>query len=378
MTGHRRGFSLLELALTLGLVGLILGVMLQVKDVSSSKACYEATKVQLEEVREAIERFAVANDRFPMPSRRNVGVESPVYGRESVPAQLDVVNGAVFGALPFQALGLPVDKAADCWGNKLTYIVTQDLTNPARFMVATTPGRLSINSSSSVQFLAEAGYALISHGADQLGAVKNNYSAATNDAATRRWCAANPQQIRTQNCDVVNTVLMEAQLNDGKDGAQHFFDDLIVYRGKPWRAGQVRVDGACNVPSRDCITGVREDYTAHPCPSGNGITAGYSWRCVGSGGGTTVNCSAPGSTPCSGCSGSETGTRTQYCTSAADMSSAPNNAGQLCLNPTHTGNIFTDKRCGSSQPGNCNPPCTQANGQPGIHWQRYYFQCYCW
>jgi type II secretory pathway pseudopilin PulG len=236
-------FSLVELAIVLAISGAIIAFLMKIMDASTTQDCYAATRTQMAQVRDAIERFAVAKDRFPMPSRRNVNVESPVYGREAIEADLDTVSGAVFGALPFQAIGIPAANAADCWGNKLTYVVTKDLTDATKFVIEETAGALNINSNNSNAIIAGAGYAIISHGEDQLGAVKNNYSASSNTLATRRWCTADGAVIRTQNCDVVNDVLVAAQFNNGKDAAANYFDDMIVYRGKPWRIGLI--NGAC-------------------------------------------------------------------------------------------------------------------------------------
>lgn len=238
MTKRCYGFSLVELAVVLAISGVILGFVLKVTGAAGNRDCYAVTQKQIENAREAVERFAIANDRFPMPARRNVGVESPSYGREAVVGDLDLVSGAVFGALPFQALGIASENAADCWGNKLTYVVTQDLTDPAKFVIPATSGAVSINTTNSNVFLGGAGYAIVSHGGDQLGAVKNNYNTVTNNPADRKWCAADATQIRTQNCDVVNNILISTKFNDGKDGAANFFDDVIVYRGKPWRIGK--------------------------------------------------------------------------------------------------------------------------------------------
>jgi prepilin-type N-terminal cleavage/methylation domain-containing protein len=242
---HRRGFSLIELAIVLAISGVILGMVLKLTDTAGTQECYANTSKQLNDIREAIERFAMKNDRFPLPARRNVGVDSPTFGREvalaDVATQLDVVGttggGAVFGALPFQALGIPFANAADCFGNKLTYVVTKDLadpTDPKKFLTPGTAGAIQIKASATDVFLAEAGYAIISHGADQLGAVKNNYNAATNTLATRKWCTSTAE-LRTENCDVTNNAIVSSVYNDGKTAAANYFDDVVVYRGKPWR-----------------------------------------------------------------------------------------------------------------------------------------------
>lgn len=287
--------------MALVLAGLVAAALLTFMDKSGTSGCYVETKKQLETIRDAIERFAMKHDRFPLPARRNVGVEDVTYGREvaqsEINGNLDKVNNgppdntvAVFGALPFQALGIPVQNASDCWGNKLTYVVTQSLTEPKdgsgnnAFLNPDTKGAIDIKTDNSIMFLKGAGYAIISHGADALGAVKNNYR-----GSDRKWCAANAQ-LRTQNCDVENRVLISAEFNDGKNDAGKLFDDVIVYRGPPWRAAPVH--GVCGAAVNLCDKGTPTGYI-NPGPCGGS----HAWTCQGQNGGTDAPC-AIANTPC--------------------------------------------------------------------------------
>jgi len=131
---NRYAFSLIEMALVLAISGLMVGFVLKSNTVAGPtnlSECITATKMQLNAIQNAVERFARANDRLPLPAARNVGVESPTYGRESSGANIDAAGGVSFGAVPFQALGLPASYAGDCWGNKLSYAVTTALTTNA-------------------------------------------------------------------------------------------------------------------------------------------------------------------------------------------------------------------------------------------------------
>lgn len=233
---------MLEMAVALLLTGLVAVTALKLVQSSGATECYTNTKTQINTIRDAIERYAVRNDKFPMPARRNAGVESPDYGREALIGDLDVVTNAdttvaVFGAVPFQALSLPVENASDCWGNKYTYVVTKDLTDTTKFLNPTTNGAIDIKTTLTdpTPFLAGAGYVIISHGEDALGAVKNNYSTATNTLADRRWCA-DDVTLKSQNC-ALTTSKISGVFNNGKNAGGMYFDDTIVYRGKPWRSG---------------------------------------------------------------------------------------------------------------------------------------------
>lgn len=240
----RAAFSLLELSMVLMLAGLIAAGLMTYLNVSGKQQCYATTKAQLQRVREAIERYAMSNDRFPLPAQRNLGTTDPQYGREVALASissLDTVTNpdgtvAVYGALPFATLGIARDESIDCWGNKLTYVSTKDLADPAQFR-ANTDGALSINSGASTTFLAHGGYAVISHGSDEFGAVKDNYSTTSNTVADRKWCNYTATKWgKTGNCNATSATLFSAPFNDGKDAGAAYFDDLIIYRGKPWRS----------------------------------------------------------------------------------------------------------------------------------------------
>ena len=81
-------------------------------------------------------------------------------------AEVTAAVTALVVVVPFQALGIPVDNASDCWGNKYTYVVTRDLTDSSLFLTPSTDGAIDIktNIADATPFLTGAGYAIISHG----------------------------------------------------------------------------------------------------------------------------------------------------------------------------------------------------------------------
>ena len=244
----RRAFSLLELAIALMITGMVAGMAMKLTATTDRNECYAASKAQVEKIKQAIDRFALSNRRFPLPARRYVGTDSPLYGKEVKPgeiAQLDSVTTdgktAVFGTVPYAALGLTMDDAIDCWGNRLTYVVTKDLTDVTKFS-NDTDGAITISVAQNARIATQNpptpdgfGYAVIVHGEDQLGAVKANWSDYTaNTHAKRKWCDADGT-LKTPNCLASNANLMGAPFNNG-DNPATYFDDVIIWRGKPWRA----------------------------------------------------------------------------------------------------------------------------------------------
>jgi hypothetical protein len=184
-------------------------------------------------------RFVSSNDRFPMPAQRTLGVEDKDYGRE---AALVALDNAPAGWPSAPCLSKPsVSRpayASDCWGNKFSYAVTTDLTDPVKYN-STAPvfnGAITIKSSAANTVNSSIAYAIISHGANGIGAVAGNYA-----GVGKKWCVLGPT-LESENCEVSNTTLMAAAFNDGANAGNNSFDDVILYRGKNPRA----VDGVCN------------------------------------------------------------------------------------------------------------------------------------
>jgi prepilin-type N-terminal cleavage/methylation domain-containing protein len=237
----RRGFTLLELAMVLVVSSLMIGFGLQVTQSSNSAGCYVSTRAQVESIREGIERFARSNDRLPMPAARNVGVESANYGREALAAAIDQVGGVSWGALPFQALGLSPSMGGDCWGNKLTYVVTTALTtnnSSGGYLDNTVLGNITLKTSTSVNSSTSIAYAVISHGDDQLGAVEINYS-----GVSKGWCTGT--DLKHTNCTANAASAAGAEFNDGKDAAANYFDDIVVAAQKPQMINAAESNAYC-------------------------------------------------------------------------------------------------------------------------------------
>ncbi len=234
---HRRGFTLVELSIALVVSGLMIGFIVQANQTSNNAECYANTKTQLMTIRGAIEQFARKNDRLPLPAARTIGVEDINYGREAAPAAIDQNNGVSFGALPFQALGLPATYGGDCFGNKYTYMVTTALTTSASsggYLDSTVLGNMALKNAGGVNVNTTTAYAVVSHGADKLGAVKINYS-----GAAKGWCTGT--DLRHINCTANSASVADAAFNDGASSNTNYFDDVVVASGRPQLAEQVNV-----------------------------------------------------------------------------------------------------------------------------------------
>jgi prepilin-type N-terminal cleavage/methylation domain-containing protein len=123
------GFTLIELAVVLMIVGLLLGGLLVPLTAQVDQRNTSDTQKALSEINEAIIGYALAKGRLPCPaSSTSNGVESPSGGGTCT----NFYNGFV----PAATLGITstVDNqgntgfAVDAWGNRIHYAVTQSNT----------------------------------------------------------------------------------------------------------------------------------------------------------------------------------------------------------------------------------------------------------
>ncbi|MBI5750971.1 MAG: type II secretion system protein [Hydrogenophilales bacterium] len=118
MTRQARGFSLIEMAFVLIIVTLLLGGLLVPFATQVEQKRIAETQKAMEEIKEALLGFAVANGRLPCPDMvvgagANDGLEDPLGG--------PCAAAATEGNLPWATLGVA---NSDAWGNRFGYRVT--------------------------------------------------------------------------------------------------------------------------------------------------------------------------------------------------------------------------------------------------------------
>jgi prepilin-type N-terminal cleavage/methylation domain-containing protein len=125
LTSIRRqhAFTLVEMAIVLAIIGLLLGSLMYTLSAQADQRARETTQRTLEQAREALLGFAIANGRLPCPATGlTTGVESPAGGD---------CSSYYSGFLPAVTLGFqPVDTlgfAVDAWGNRIRYAVARNL-----------------------------------------------------------------------------------------------------------------------------------------------------------------------------------------------------------------------------------------------------------
>jgi prepilin-type N-terminal cleavage/methylation domain-containing protein len=146
---RRQGFTLIELAVALTIVALIVGGLAVPVSTRLAEQQYTDTQASIDKAVEALYGFAITNRRLPCPDVSTAaadnrdGLEDPTLVAGSVTgcaAGLPLAihsdaNGASWGDLPWQTLGLASPNNQDAWGNRLRYAVFTPLTLQSAYAV---------------------------------------------------------------------------------------------------------------------------------------------------------------------------------------------------------------------------------------------------
>lgn len=155
-----RGFTLVEMAVVLVIVGLMLGGLLMPLSAQMEQRDRSNTKQRLEEIKEALIGFAMLNGRLPCPTTQTDPTDAN-YGAE------DCTTPSIEGYLPWKTLGVP---ETDAWGTVRTsaaspwvgywhYRVDSNFANAASLIAMTTT-----SSADALSIQDNAGNSIITSG----------------------------------------------------------------------------------------------------------------------------------------------------------------------------------------------------------------------
>lgn len=111
------GFTLIELGVVLFILTLLLGSLLVPLATQVDRSNINATQKSLDEIKEALIGFALANGRLPCPADPTIATGLANAGMERATCTGANVNGV----LPWTTLGV---NEIDSWGRRYTYRVT--------------------------------------------------------------------------------------------------------------------------------------------------------------------------------------------------------------------------------------------------------------
>lgn len=119
------GFTLAELAITLGLSSLLLGGLLPTLSAQRAATQERETSTRIEIIREALLGFAQVHGHLPCPADPRIRSGNASAGVARALVSGDCAGGYV-GAIPWATLGVP---ELDAWGRRFTYRVARDMAN---------------------------------------------------------------------------------------------------------------------------------------------------------------------------------------------------------------------------------------------------------
>lgn len=228
------GFSLLEMTITVVIMGFMMVGAMQGYTLWRAGKQNEITQDRIERVHQAITAFIVTNFRLPCPGSPASPTADPLFGTETdcggapggatrMPGRIDAVAGPMMvriGAVPVRALGLPDEYMFDSRGNRFTYAVTELLAvDGASYRI--NAGGIIVNDASGNPLTnppQTAMYVLLSHGPDRAG------GSTVDGVANGRPCDAGATD--GENCDG-DATFVKTLNTSSDDGASHFDDDVI-------------------------------------------------------------------------------------------------------------------------------------------------------
>lgn len=221
-TTRQRGFSLVEMAIVLVIVGLMVGGLLTPLTVQLEQRRVADTRRMLDDAREALIGYALRHGHLPCPAISAANGEEDRSGQRCTDERRD-------GFLPWATLGLP---KLDAWHHLYRYSVTPAFADSGQRFKLITPRDITVYTRNASGALAHATPAqdipavIVSHGANGAGAYSELGIAVANPANSATSAGGNDDERANLQSDV-NFVARQPSDNRAQQGGA--FDDIVVW-----------------------------------------------------------------------------------------------------------------------------------------------------
>jgi len=213
------GFTLVEMAIVLMIVGFTLGGLLVSLSTQVDQRDYSQTRQSMEEIREALLGYALSRGYLPCPAI------SSANGAEDRIVATGICTNRV-GFLPWAELGV---KKTDSWNHLYRYSVTPAYSNSPLAIALSPPTARDI----TIQTRNAAGVLVNLSNPNDIPAVvishgKNGYGGTSNDGILLSDTSVNNDDEKTNNTGVGN-VLVSREFGDNTTTSYGQFDDIVVW-----------------------------------------------------------------------------------------------------------------------------------------------------
>lgn len=256
LPGNSKGFSLIELALIVGIIGLMAGSALQTYRNYATQKVLLTNQATKKAVSDALARFFYEHKRYPCPGDPSLPPSDPNAGVENCLSSLTGngcvggvcrINGArtisgvtstvLTGTLPSVTMGVTLKSTLDGWGSKLGYAVTETMTQDGNYndqngtigykvydktsgtSTAARNPNVPDSFDPSIGAIGAFELAVVSYGQDQRGAY--NYQ-----GKAMKPCTGLGLDI--ENCNGDSTFMLAPSYFSYVDNAEHFDDAFVI------------------------------------------------------------------------------------------------------------------------------------------------------
>jgi prepilin-type N-terminal cleavage/methylation domain-containing protein len=242
-----RGFTIVEMAMVLAIIGLLVFAGFSYLDSSMDNARMTQTREKMKTIEKAIYGFFALNNRLPCSADPTLAVISSNSGQEyctgtksykvtSTPSGFTTDTSdqyVIAGSVPVDDLFLPKEFLYDGWNNKFEYVVTRALAGSgAGYGVPSTlnniyntnMGLITINDGALASIVNNAAFAIISHGKNGYGAWNSNGNVMSFPASPNAQEKVNSSSQTGWSASLVAKLFPTI--------TDHVFDDIVIYSTK--------------------------------------------------------------------------------------------------------------------------------------------------